>query len=127
MHDKFMFYKGRNETIVKGQDCDWWSYFEVVSLVRDLGYEGFRLWRKFSRFDEWYFHFIYDLQAEEIAKYNLANNVDCYIWVEPDVEEMLSKVLKPIVDHFCERSDDGSNVNDVRGIRFNDREEERTI
>lgn len=43
VHENFMFYKGGNETIVQGQDHDMWSYFEVVILVRDHGYDGFRL------------------------------------------------------------------------------------
>lgn len=38
-----MFYKGESETIVEGQDSDKWSFFEVVSLVKDWGYNRFRL------------------------------------------------------------------------------------
>ncbi|CAK8565570.1 unnamed protein product [Lathyrus sativus] len=103
IHEKHTFYKEGSETIVKGQDPDKWSFFEAVSLVKEWGHNGFKLWRKILGFDEGFVHFIDDLQA-----------------VENGIEEMLSKVLRPNVNQFSECNDD------VRGIRFDDSEEERT-
>lgn len=75
VHDKFMFYRGGNDTIVNSQDSNRGSYFEFVSLVRDRGYDGFRLWSKIPGLDEGYFHFVDDKQAEEIVTHCLDNNV----------------------------------------------------
>ncbi|CAL5193472.1 unnamed protein product [Lathyrus oleraceus] len=85
VHGKFMFYNGGNETIVHVQDPDIWSYFEVVSLVRDWGYVRFRLRRQISGVHERYFHFIDDKKVEEIDTHCIPNNVDAHIWVEHDV------------------------------------------
>lgn len=97
-----MFQRGGNETIVNGQDSKRWSYFEIVSLVRDWGYEEFRLWRKVSGHDEGYFHFVNDKQDEEISTHCLANNVDDQIWVEHHVKDMVSKVFTPKVCHLIQ-------------------------
>ena len=71
-----MFYRGGSETIVEGQDSNKLSFFEAVNLVKDWGYDGFRLWRKIPRLDEGFIHFIDDAQAEKIANHSLGSNVD---------------------------------------------------
>ncbi|KAI5444828.1 hypothetical protein KIW84_013200 [Lathyrus oleraceus] len=126
IHDKHMFYRGGNETIVERQDPVKWIFFEIINLVKDLGYDGFTLWRKIAGFDEWFMHFIDHVEAEEIANNNLDNNVDVHIWLEQGVEDVLSKMLRPHVDQLSEGSGDVSSYDDVRGIRFYDSEEERT-
>lgn len=119
-----MFYKGESETIVEGQDSDKWSFFEVVSLVKDWGYNRFRLWRKIPGLDEGFIHFIDDVQAGEITNHNLGCNVNGHIWVKHGVEDMLSKDFKPNIDQSSKCSDDDNTDNDDGGIKFNDNEEE---
>lgn len=121
-----MFYRGGNETIVEGLDTDMWSFLEVVTFVKELGYNEFRLWRKIPGLDKGFAQFIDYVKAEEIAKHNLDNYVDGYIWVEHDVEDMLSNVLRHNIEQISEGSDDVSIDDDVIGVKFDDNEEERT-
>ncbi|KAI5417385.1 hypothetical protein KIW84_042114 [Lathyrus oleraceus] len=67
-----------------------------------------------------------DKWIKEIANYYLENNVDGQIWVEHGIEDMLRRVLRPNVDKSIEGSDDVNNGDDVRGIQFDDSEEEIT-
>ena len=116
---------GGNDTIVEGQDSDTWSFFQAVNLVKDWGYDGFRLWTKLPGIDEGYLQVNDDVLAEAIAKHNIVNKVEGHIWVEHEVEDMMRKVLSPTVEQFNEGSDDGTSSDDeVRGIRFDDSEEE---
>lgn len=127
VHDNFMFYMGGNKIIVHGQDPDRWIYFEVVSLVKYLGYDGFRLWKKIPGVSEGYFNFTNDKDAKEIATQCLPNNVDAHIWVKHDVEDMLSMVFVPNIFNLRQESEDSSSDgSDVDGIRFDNIEEERT-
>lgn len=61
MYDNHLFYRGGNKTIVEGKDPNKWSFFEVVSLVKELGYDGFRLLRKISGLDEGFTHLTDDV------------------------------------------------------------------
>lgn len=126
VHDKHMFYRGGCEIVVEGQYSNKWSFFEAVSLVKDWGYDGFRLWIKIPGLDKRFTHFIDDVQAEEIVNHSLSRNVDGHMWIEHGVEDMLSKVSKPDVDQFSEYSDDDIIDDDVEGVRFDDSEEEIT-
>src|ERR1044072_7000678 len=63
VQDNHTFYRGGSETIVQGQNSDKWSFFEPVSLVKDWGYDGFRLWRKIPNVDDIFTHFVDDAQA----------------------------------------------------------------
>ncbi|CAK8567611.1 unnamed protein product [Lathyrus sativus] len=62
LHDKFTFYRG-DDTVVEGQNSDTWSFFEAASLIKDWGYDGFRLWTKFPGIDEGLLHVIDDVLA----------------------------------------------------------------
>lgn len=71
-------YKGK--TLISG------VFFEAINLVKDGGYDGFRLWRKIPGLDEWFMHFIDDVQVKEIVNHNLCSNVNGHIGVEHGVE-----------------------------------------
>ncbi|KAI5440961.1 hypothetical protein KIW84_010436 [Lathyrus oleraceus] len=121
-----MFYKGGSEIIIEWQDSGKWSFFKAVNLVKDWGYDGFRLCRNILGINEGFIHFIDDVQTEEISNHNLGSNVDGHIWVEYGVKDMLSKVSKPDVDQFIECSDDDNTDDCDGGVKFDDGEEERT-
>src|ERR1043165_1749887 len=65
VQDGHTYYRGGSETVVEGQDEDKWSFFEAVSLVKDWGYEGFRLWRKIPQTDEGFTNVVDDAGAVE--------------------------------------------------------------
>ncbi|XP_058756954.1 uncharacterized protein LOC131630180 [Vicia villosa] len=123
-----MYYRGGSDTIVEGQDEDKWSFFEAVSLVRDWGYEGFRLWRKIPQLDEGFMNVVDDAACVEIAKHCMACKVDGHIWVEHGVKDMMTKVVHPNVDDFSTSSETESSGSDTdAGECFDDSEEERVI
>lgn len=51
IHEKHTIYRGGSETIVEGKESDKWSFFEIVSLVKEWGHNGFRHWRKIPGLD----------------------------------------------------------------------------
>ncbi|CAI8592066.1 unnamed protein product [Vicia faba] len=111
VQDGHTYYRGGSETTVEGQDEDKWSFFEAVSLVKDWGYEGFRLWRKIPQTDEGFTNVVDDAGAVEVAKHY-----------------MMTKVLVPNVDDFSTSSGDDSTGDYVDASQcFNDSEEERVI
>ncbi|CAI8615148.1 unnamed protein product [Vicia faba] len=128
VQDGHMYYRGGSETTVEGQDEDKWSFFEAVSLVKDWGYEGFRLWRKIPQTDEGFTNVVDDAGAVEVAKHCMSCRVHDDLWVEHGVEHMMTKVLVPNVDDFSTSSGDDSTGDYVDASQcFNDSEEERVI
>lgn len=97
----------------------------MLSLVKDSGYDGFRIFPKIPGLDEWFIHIIDDVHVEDIASHILGNNVDRHILVEHGVEDMINIVLKPNVDQFNECSDDDNTDDDDGGKKFDDSGEER--
>ncbi|TKY53438.1 vacuolar cation/proton exchanger 5 [Spatholobus suberectus] len=64
---------------------DTWSYFEAVSLVKDLGYLGeFRLWWKKNNveFEEGLKEVYEDKQALDLGNYAILHNTEVDIYVE---------------------------------------------
>ncbi|CAI8605785.1 unnamed protein product [Vicia faba] len=128
VQDGHTYYRGGSETTVECQDEDKWSFFEAVSLVKDWGYEGFRLWRKILQTDEGFTNVVDDAGAVEVAKHCMSCRVHGDLWVEHGVEDMMTKVLVPNVDDFSTSSGDDSSGNYVDASQcFNDSEEERVI
>ena len=128
VQDGHTYYRGGSETTVEGQDEDKWSFFEAVSLVKDWGYEGFRLWRKILQTDEGFTNVVDDAGAVEVAKHCMSCRVHGDLWVEHGVEDMMTKVLVPNVDDFSTSSGDDSSGDYVDASQcFNDSEEERVI
>ncbi|CAI8596030.1 unnamed protein product [Vicia faba] len=128
VQDGHTYYRGGSETTVEGQDEDKWSFFEAVSLVKDWGYEGFRLWRKTPQTDEGFTNVVDDAGAVEVAKHCMSCRVHNDLWVEHGVEDMMTKVLVPNVDDFSTSSGDDSTGDYVDASQcFNDSEEERVI
>ena len=128
VQDGHTYYRGGSETTVEGQDEDKWSFFEAVSLVKDWGYEGFRLWRKIPQTDEGFTNVVDDAGAVEVAKHCMSCRVHGDLWVEHGVEDMMTKVLVPNVDDFSTSSGDDSSGDYVDASQcFNDSEEERVI
>ncbi|CAI8598444.1 unnamed protein product [Vicia faba] len=128
VQDGHTYYRGGSETTVEGQDEDKWSFFEAVSLVKDGGYEGFRLWRKIPQTDEGFTNVVDDAGAVEVAKHCMSCRVHDDLWVEHGVEDMMTKVLVPNVDDFSTSSGDDSTGDYVDASQcFNDSEEERVI
>ncbi|CAI8599234.1 unnamed protein product [Vicia faba] len=128
VQDGHTYYRGGSETTVEGQDEDKWSFFEAVSLVKDWGYEGFRLWRKIPQMDEGFTNVVDDAGVVEVAKHCMSCRVHDDLWVEHGVEDMMTKVLVPNVDDFSTSSGDDSTGDYVDASQcFNDSEEERVI
>ncbi|CAI8591544.1 unnamed protein product [Vicia faba] len=128
VQDGHTYYRGGSETTVECQDEDTWSFFEAVSLVKDWGYEGFRLWRKIPQTDEGFTNVVDDAGAVEVAKHCMSCRVHGDLWVEHGVEDMMTKVLVPNVDDFSTSSGDDSSGDYVDANQcFNDSEEERVI
>ncbi|XP_058733150.1 uncharacterized protein LOC131604746 [Vicia villosa] len=128
VQDSHMYYRGGIETIVEGQDEVKWSFFEAVSLVKDWGYEGFRLWRKIPQMDEGFTNVVDDVGAAEIGKHCMSYKVDGHVWVEHGVKGMMTKVLLPNVDDFNTSSEDECSGDEVdAGQCFDDSEEDRVI
>lgn len=95
------FYRGRSETIVSGQDSDTWSYYEVMILVLEYGYDdrGIQIWRKIEGIDEGFFHLTEDIHVTDIVNYSILHNVDRHIWLERMVGDNSKRTLNPnIVD-----------------------------
>ncbi|CAI8617151.1 unnamed protein product [Vicia faba] len=128
VQDGHTYYRGGSETTVDGRDEDKWSFFEAVSLVKDWGYEGFRLWRKIPQTDEGFTNVVDDAGAVEVAKHCMSCRVHDDLWVEHGVEDMMTKVLVPNVDDFSTSNGDDSTGDYVDASQcFNDSEEERVI
>lgn len=91
-----------------------------------MGYDssGFKLWKKIEGLDELFFHMCDDVHAEEIAKHCLANKVVGHIFIEHNVDDNLSMVLKPNLKNVSQGSDDGSNYYEVIRIMFDNSEQE---
>ncbi|XP_058733667.1 uncharacterized protein LOC131605311 [Vicia villosa] len=123
VHENHTFYTGGSETIVVGQDSDKWSFFEAVGLVKDKGYDGFRLWRKIPQMDEGFTHVVDDAQVGDIANHCMSCKVDGHIWVEHGVQDIRTKMFNPDIEMFNDCSENENTDDDY--IIFDDSEEER--
>ncbi|XP_058783363.1 uncharacterized protein LOC131658044 [Vicia villosa] len=123
VRDNFVFYRGGDVLTVHGQDSDTWSFYEAMSLVLQLGFDGgrIRMWRKIEGIDENFFHLTDDLHVTEIAKHCILHNVEGHIWLEHFVGDNTKWAEKPNIVDVGEVSED----DDSPGVRFGDNKEER--
>lgn len=133
LHEKrHCVYRGGVETLITRQDFDLWSYFEAVGLLEGWKYAkaSFRLWRKIEGVDDTFKHILFDDDIKDVGLHAVSTKMDGHIYVEHNVSSNSTKVAEPKCIELIGKegsADDASSEDEVRGIRFDDSEEERTM
>ncbi|KAJ1396974.1 hypothetical protein SESBI_32146 [Sesbania bispinosa] len=148
--DPYMRYKGGDVTAFYNMNIDNWSYFEALSIVKELGYVGgVKLWWRVGKCEGKYEYksITWDSHALEMANYAIDHNFEVNLVVEhvsvavpnviealPEPEEDKGKAVevgdetRGSIEAMDTRSESGESCDgSLENLCFDDSEEERNF
>ncbi|CAK8531918.1 unnamed protein product [Lathyrus sativus] len=125
--DTMLKYEGGEVYAFNGQDNESWSFFEACDLIKGMDH-GF----EYNNVKMWWKHGDGTLK-NALRPFRDDGEVEIYTEAKPSIgnETFMENARKKNKDKICEdevdlNTDEGSSDEDVKDVKFEDSEEERT-